>query len=156
MKKTQTLKNDSIEADRRHRNNQKHFLRSCKISHKQRNRETVMPCFALKFFWSKLQLRRKHCQARGERVCTEVAFLLLTQQPRVQFSFPFAELYRRCWLEESGQRLENIDRTHLLLASGKLVLHKSIVRLVSRCWVWVRFLICSWPSPRVSELGEPL
>ena len=85
---------------------------------------------------------------------TEVAFLLLTQRPRVQFSaFPFAEINRRFWIEESGQRLENIDRTHLLLASGKLVLHKSIVRLVSRCWVWVRFLICSWPSPRASELG---
>ena len=32
---------------------------------------------------------------------------------------------RRC-LEESGQRLENVDRTHLVLASGKLVLQKKI------------------------------
>ena len=32
---------------------------------------------------------------------------------------------RRC-LEESGQRLENVDRTHLVLASGKLVLQKRL------------------------------
>ena len=32
---------------------------------------------------------------------------------------------RRC-LEESGQRLENVDQTHLVLASGKLVLHKNL------------------------------
>ena len=31
---------------------------------------------------------------------------------------------RRC-LEESGQRLENVDRTHLVLARGKLVLQKN-------------------------------
>ena len=29
----------------------------------------------------------------------------------------------RC-LENSGQRLENVDQTHLVLASGKLVLQK--------------------------------
>ena len=28
------------------------------------------------------------------------------------------------WLEESGHRLENVDQTHLVLASGKLVLQK--------------------------------
>ena len=28
------------------------------------------------------------------------------------------------WLEESGQRLENLDRTYLVLASGKLVLQQ--------------------------------
>ena len=31
---------------------------------------------------------------------------------------------RRC-LEESGQGFENVDRTYLVLASGKLVLQKS-------------------------------
>ena len=28
------------------------------------------------------------------------------------------------WLEESGHRLENVDQTHQVLASGKLVLQK--------------------------------
>ena len=27
-----------------------------------------------------------------------------------------------CWLKKSGQMLENVDRTHLVLNSGKLVL----------------------------------
>ena len=30
------------------------------------------------------------------------------------------------WLEESGQWLENVDQTHLVLASGKLVLQKEL------------------------------
>ena len=30
-----------------------------------------------------------------------------------------AEVNQRRWLEESGQSLENVDRTHLYLASGK-------------------------------------
>ena len=61
---------------------------------------------------------------------TEVAFLLLTQKPQVRFSaFPklyldIADIYRRRWFEKSGQSLENVDRTPLVLASGKLVLQK--------------------------------
>ena len=53
--------------------------------------------------------------------------LHLTQQPRVRFSrFPNAyfdvlEIYRRHCFKESGPRLENVDQTHLVLASGKLV-----------------------------------
>ena len=39
--------------------------------------------------------------------------------------FDVAEIYQCRWLEESGQRLENVDRTHLVLASGKLVLKKT-------------------------------
>ena len=35
--------------------------------------------------------------------------------------------HRRC-LEESGQRRENVDQTHLVLASGKLVLRKVWVK----------------------------
>ena len=35
-----------------------------------------------------------------------------------------AEVNQRRWLEESGQWLENVDRTHLVLASGKPVLQK--------------------------------
>ena len=48
---------------------------------------------------------------------TEVAFLLLTQRPQVQFSvFPkiylnVAEIYQWRWLEERGQRLENRSST---------------------------------------------
>ena len=33
-----------------------------------------------------------------------------------------ADVNRWCCLEESGQWLGNVDRTHLVLASGKLVL----------------------------------
>ena len=35
-----------------------------------------------------------------------------------------AEVNQQCWLEESGQWLENVDQTHLVLASGKPVLQK--------------------------------
>lgn len=57
---------------------------------------------------------------------TEIAFLLFTQPPPVNFSaFPniylnVAEIYRQGWLEESAQRLENVERSHLALASGKV------------------------------------
>ena len=37
-----------------------------------------------------------------------------------------AKVNRWCWLEECGQRLENGDRTHLVLVCGKLVLQKII------------------------------
>ena len=37
-----------------------------------------------------------------------------------------AEVNQQRCLEESGQRLENIDRTRLALASGKLVLQKRV------------------------------
>ena len=56
--------------------------------------------------------------------------LLLSQQPQVLFSafpkvyFNVAEIYRRRCLEASGQMLENVDRTHRVLTSGKLVLRK--------------------------------
>ena len=35
-----------------------------------------------------------------------------------------AEVNQWLSLEESGQSLENVDRTHLVLASGKVVLQK--------------------------------
>ena len=62
----------------------------------------------------------------------KVAFLLLTQWPRVQFSefpniyFDAPEIYQRGWLEESGQSLETIAQTHLVLARGKLVLQRKL------------------------------
>ena len=51
--------------------------------------------------------------------------MLLTQEPQVQFGFSeeffldVTEVYQRRWLEQSGQWLENVDRTHLVLGSGK-------------------------------------
>ena len=36
----------------------------------------------------------------------------------------YYQCHRRRWLEESGQWLENVDQTHLILVSGKLVLQK--------------------------------
>ena len=52
--------------------------------------------------------------------------MLLNQQPWAQFmAFPIffdvAEVFQQHLLEESRQGLENVDRTHLVLASGKLV-----------------------------------
>ena len=54
---------------------------------------------------------------------TEGAFLLLIPQPgfnswRSRIFFDISEFYQLHWLEESGLRLENVDRTHLVLASG--------------------------------------
>ena len=62
---------------------------------------------------------------------TEGAYLLLTQQPRVWYSV-FPRNIHLMWLRfidstayNSGQRLVNVNCTHLVLASGKLVLPKS-------------------------------
>ena len=55
--------------------------------------------------------------------CTEVASLLRTRRPWVRFlAFPkiyynVAEIYQQSWLEETEQRLENVKRTHLVVAS---------------------------------------
>ena len=75
-------------------------------------------------------IKHKNNPDVGGLFSTEVAFLLLTQQPQVRFpALPkiyinVAVTYQQRWLEENGQRLENVDRTHLVLASGKLVLQK--------------------------------
>ena len=65
---------------------------------------------------------------------TEVAYLLLTSSSgfdsqhsqnffrRKIIKLAVVSLWR--WLEESGQRLENADRTHLVLACGEPVLQK--------------------------------
>ena len=73
---------------------------------------------------------------------TEVAYLLLTQQPRVWFpAYPkkfrgkirgVAEVNQWRWLEESEQWLENVDQTHLVLTSGTSVLQKKKLNLSSR------------------------
>ena len=44
-----------------------------------------------------------------------------------KISFDVAEIYHWRWLEESGQWLENDDRTHLVLSSGKPVLKKTMI-----------------------------
>ena len=75
----------------------------------------------------------------------EVAHLLLTQQPRVQFlaypNFFLLMLLRFIYgtAQNSGQRLHNVKGTHLVLASGKLVLQK---RLDEKCIAskWLLFL----------------
>ena len=70
-----------------------------------------------------LKFQTNYCQLGGLH-CSEVAFLLLTQQAQVQFSafpkiyFDVAEIYQQRCLEESGQRHENVDRIHLVLASS--------------------------------------
>ena len=76
-------------------------------------------------------LEGKHFVAR-EQLSTKVAYLVLTQLPWVQFySFPISQaileeqllMSQRSihwrWLEESGLWFENVDRTNLVLASGK-------------------------------------
>ena len=47
----------------------------------------------------------------------------------------FVEVNQQRWLEESGQRLENVDRTHLALASGKLVLQKVLPCRSNVSWI---------------------
>ena len=71
----------------------------------------------------------KQCHS-GVLHSIDVAFLRLTQRPRVRFLAPpkklfnVAEIYWPPWLEEYVQWLENVDGTHLVLASGKLELQK--------------------------------
>ena len=67
--------------------------------------------------------------------------MLLTQQPRAPFTgFPkifkikiidVVEVNQWRWLDESGQWLENVDRTHLVLPSGEPVLQKSFQVVLS-------------------------
>ena len=47
-----------------------------------------------------------------------------------------AEVDQLPWLEESGQWLKNVDRTHLVLARGKTVLQK---RLLANCFFWRKY-----------------
>ena len=55
----------------------------------------------------------------GQFHSKEVAFLVF---PKIYFDVK--EIYRQRWLEESGQRPENVDQTKWQVASGKLVLQK--------------------------------
>ena len=57
-----------------------------------------------------------------------------------------AKVNQRRWLEESGQWLENIDPTHLVLASGKPVLQKKFFPI---------FLSICFPSDGLSNLSFP-
>ena len=60
--------------------------------------------------------------------------LLPNQQPKVQIpafskifkgNFEVADVGRRLAAKNSGQRLDNVNQTHLVLASGKLILQKT-------------------------------
>ena len=50
-----------------------------------------------------------------------------------KINFDVAEIYWQPCLEASGQRPDNVKRTHLVLASGKLVLQKTFPGLL---WPW--------------------
>ena len=50
----------------------------------------------------------------GQFHSKEVAFLVF---PKIYFDV--TEIYRQRWLEESGQRPENVDQTKWQVASGK-------------------------------------
>ena len=77
--------------------------------------------------------------------------MLLTQQPGVRFSaFPRIRLLMLLRFFDgtaynSGQRLENVNRTHLLPASGKLVLKKIIAGIVGSINARTIYLPISFP-----------
>ena len=56
--------------------------------------------------------------------CTSYSFVIWENAAYPINIINVAEVIQRCWLEESGQWLDNVDRTHLVLASGKPVLQK--------------------------------
>ena len=64
-----------------------------------------------------------------------------------------AEVNQRQCLEESGQWLENVDRTHLVLASGKLVLQK---RNICNLLTFSPILTCRWRHSVNSVYGSQL
>ena len=117
---------------------------------------------------SDLELYRssKARQSKGLH-SSEVACLLLIQQPRVRIP-AVPNLFQRnnywcCWanhqrwLEESGHWLENVDRTHLVLACGKPILQKSISgpskgRKCRRFWNGADFKIKQFFSPEAFKV----
>ena len=80
------------------------------------------------------------------RQSTEVAYLLLTQKPLVWFS-AFPRTFHLMLLrfidgtaKNSAQRLDNVNWTHLALASSKLVLQKSLQgswRDIVKAWIFL-------------------
>ena len=63
-----------------------------------------------------------------------------------------AEVNQRRWLEESGQRLENVEQTHVVQPSGKSVLQKTIKVIPSqvqnmRSDLTYRFSIVNFSKP---------
>ena len=75
----------------------------------------------------------------GGRVAQWIAFSLHTQRPRFDSprsqNFSDIRIIRCCrdsmtaLLRNSGQRLDDVIQTHLVLASGKLVLQKNCGKL---------------------------
>ena len=63
----------------------------------------------------------------------------LRPDPAAPGSIPrlgLAEVNQQQWLDESGQCLENVDRTHLALASGKPVLQKAGIFFTFCCLIF--------------------
>ena len=96
------------------------------------------------FFISKIGLLRWTSLHRGR--------ILLLAQPRGEYrKFPqkfrgkimdVAEINQRRRLEESGQQLENVDQTHLDLASGKLAPQKIGLFKVP----WLKYLLSGFQA----------
>ena len=86
-------------------------------------------------------LRSPGCIAHWQHFCfsTRVRFLAF---PKIYCDV--AEIYQQSWSGKSGHRLENVDRTHLILASGNLVLQKKLCwTLLMPCFTSLaRFSIC--------------
>ena len=61
---------------------------------------------------------------RGSILASHPAAPGLIPQKNQRKIFNVAEVNQQRWLEERGQWLENVDLTHLVLASGKPVLPK--------------------------------
>ena len=62
-----------------------------------------------------LNVSEGSCMAQREHTC----FTPSSPGFESQQSRKFSEVNQRHWLEESGQLLENVDQTHLFLASGQ-------------------------------------
>ena len=65
-----------------------------------------------------------------------------------------AEVNQRRWLEESGQWIENVDRTHLVLASGNPVLQKKFGSKFRFEWSlrWPGLVVS--PNSKITELKK--
>ena len=85
---------------------------------------------------SKVQTLAKKFTFKGGSITQWLAYLLPDPStPGLILSAPeffseektvdVAEIYQRHYFDESGQWLENVDQTHLVLARGELVLQKS-------------------------------
>ena len=87
---------------------------------------------------------RKHTRMHS----TKVAFLVLTQKPRVSF-LTFLRIFLLMVLRfiDGGQWLDNVNQTHLVVASGMLVLKKHFLSLrlwLPEKWFWSYTYSTQW------------